>query len=140
MRAAVNLSERTITCEFENYNGSNGMKSCSVTYFDEYCQEDILIINGVTDGDHVTLHYGDFLNIHTTYCYVIEANNGTLKVNIRGKYLQQEGNYSRVIAYYTQLVTLSSYNLQNLMEIIMMIVILLVGLMIGSLQLSLSFR
>ena len=99
MRITLNPSGRSISCEFVNQHGSDGMRTCSVTYFDEYCQEELLIMSGVTDSDHINLYYGDLLNMHTTYCYVIAASNGTLKVNISGTYLQQPGNYKIIIIY-----------------------------------------
>ena len=110
VRVAVNASKRAITCEFENYGlESDGMKTCSVIYFDEFCQEEILMITGVTDGNHITLNYGDSLKTLTTYCYIIEANNGTLKVIVRGEYHQQAGNNSIPCSVHNRRLIKSNY-------------------------------
>ena len=110
VRVAVNAAKRAITCEFEHYGlESDGMKTCSVTYLDEFCQEEILTIIGVTDGNHITLNYGDSLKSLTTYCYIIEANNGTLKVIVRGEYHQQAGNNSIPCSVHNRWLIKSNY-------------------------------
>ena len=90
LKVVAHPMKKMITCEF--YHKSTATKLCSVTYFDEHCQSKLYAVNGSTTGNSLNLYYTvSGSNELKRLCFVVAADNGTMRVNISGIFIHHTG-------------------------------------------------